>query len=221
MPAHQGKFVAYFRVSTDKQGKSGLGLEAQREAVLTYLDGGRWSLVQGFVEVESGKRNDRPELAAALAACKKHKAKLIIAKLDRLSRNLAFIATLMDSGVEFVAVDNPHANKLTIHILAAVAQHEREMIGQRTRDALQAAKARGKKLGNPKLAEARKRAVQGNKSAAARYAANVLPVIREIQASGVKSLRGVARALAARGIATARGGAWTPVQVSDILRRGG
>jgi DNA invertase Pin-like site-specific DNA recombinase len=125
----------------------------------------------------------------------------------------------MDSGVEFVAVDNPHANKLTIHILAAVAQHEREMIGQRTREALQAAKARGKKLGNPKLAEARKRAVQGNKSAAARYASNVLPVIREIQASGVKSLRGVARALAARGVATARGGAWTPVQVSAVLHR--
>jgi DNA invertase Pin-like site-specific DNA recombinase len=127
----------------------------------------------------------------------------------------------MDSGVEFIAVDNPHANKLTVHILAAVAQHEQEMIGQLTRDARQAAKARGKILGNPELAEARKRAVQGNKSAAARYAANVLPVIREIQASGVKSLRGVARALAARGIATARGGAWTPVQVSDILRRGG
>src|SRR5258708_5460930 len=140
MPAHQGKFVAYFRVSTDKQGRSGLGLEAQREAVLTYLDGGRWSLVEKFVEVESGKRNDRPELTAALATCKKHKAKLIIAKLDRLSRNLAFIATLMDSGVEFIAVDNPHANKLTIHILAAVAQHEREMISQRTRDALHAAK---------------------------------------------------------------------------------
>jgi DNA invertase Pin-like site-specific DNA recombinase len=138
----------------------------------------------------------RPSLA-----CKKYKAKLIIAKIDRLSRNLAFIATLMDSGVEFVAVDNPRANKLTVHILAAVAQHERELIGQRTRDALPAAKARGKKLGNPKLAEARKRAIQGNRSSAARYAANVLPVIREIQASGVKSLRGVARALAARGIA--------------------
>src|SRR3979411_1476914 len=100
MPAHYGKFVAYFRVSTDKQGKSGLGLEAQREAVNAYLNGGRWSLVKDFVEVESGKRNDRRELAAALAACKKHRAKLIIAKLDRLSRNLAFIATLMDSGVE-------------------------------------------------------------------------------------------------------------------------
>ena len=124
----------------------------------------------------------------------------------------------MESGVEFVAVDNPHANKLTVHILAAVAQHERELIAQRTRDALQAAKARGKKLGNPKLFAARKRAVEGNKAAAARYAANVLPVIREIQASGVSSLRGVARALAARGISTARGGVWTAVQVSDILR---
>jgi DNA invertase Pin-like site-specific DNA recombinase len=219
MSPHQGKFVAYFRVSTDKQGKSGLGLEAQREAVLAYLNGGRWALVQEFVEVESGKRNDRPQLTAALAACKKHKAKLVIAKLDRLSRNLAFIAALMDSGVEFIAVDNPHANKLTVHILAAVAQHERELIAQRTRDALQAAKARGKKLGNPNLAAARKRAVEGNRASAARYATNVLPVIREIQASGIKSLRGVARALTARGVATARGGTWTPVQVSDILRR--
>jgi DNA invertase Pin-like site-specific DNA recombinase len=219
MPAHQGKFVAYFRVSTDKQGKSGLGLEAQREAVLTYLDGGRWSLVQEFVEVESGKRNDRPELAAALAACKKHKAKLIIAKLDRLSRNLAFIATLMDSGVEFIAVDNPHANKLTIHILAAVAQHEREIISARTSAALKAAKARGKRLGNPKLSDARRRASVAKKEKADRYSANILPVIREIQGSGIKSLRGVARALAARGVPTARGGAWTPVQVSAILQR--
>jgi DNA invertase Pin-like site-specific DNA recombinase len=219
MPAHRGKFVAYFRVSTDKQGKSGLGLNAQRKAVLDFLDGGKWTLIDEFVEIESGKQNDRPQLAAALAVCKKHRAKLVIAKLDRLSRNLAFIAALMDSGAEFVACDMPHANKLTVHILAAVAEHEREMISDRTKAALAAAKARGKKLGNPKLAEARKRAVQGNKSAAARYAANVLPVIREIRASGVQSLRGVARALAARGIKTARGGEWTAVQVGDILRR--
>src|SRR5271157_5318661 len=139
----RGKFVAYFRVSTDRQGKSGLGLEAQRKAVLDYLDGGRWELVAEFTEIESGKRNDRPELVKALAACKKHKAKLVIAKLDRLSRNLAFIATLMDSGVEFIAVDNPHANKLTVHILAAVAQHEREIISARTSAALKAAKAPG------------------------------------------------------------------------------
>src|SRR5436190_15055306 len=181
MPPHQGKFIAYFRVSTDKQGKSGLGVEAQRKAVLDYLNGGRWSLMQEFVEIESGKHNDRPQLTAALAACKKHRAKLVIAKLDRLSRNLAFIAALMESGVEFVAVDNPHATKLTVHILAAVAEHEREMIAQRTRDALQAAKARGKILGNPRLADARKSAVQGNRSSAARYAENVAPIMREIQ----------------------------------------
>jgi DNA invertase Pin-like site-specific DNA recombinase len=125
----------------------------------------------------------------------------------------------MDSGVEFIAVDNPHANKLTIHILAAVAQHEREMIAQRTKDALQAAKARGKRLGNPKLGEARERAFAANRAAAEGFAANVLPVIHQIQASGVQSLRGVARALKARGIKTARGGEWSAVQVADILRR--
>jgi DNA invertase Pin-like site-specific DNA recombinase len=219
MPTHQGKFVAYFRVSTDRQGKSGLGLDAQRKSVLDYLDGGRWELVAEFTEVESGKRSDRPELDKALAACKRHKAKLVIAKLDRLSRNLAFIATLMDSGVEFIAVDNPHANKLTIHILAAVAQHEREMISARTSAALKAAKARGKRLGNPRLADARKQAARARAEQSDRYSANVLPVIHEIQDSGINSLRGIARVLAARGIPTARGGAWSPVQVSDILRR--
>src|SRR6516165_4391847 len=142
MSPHYGKFVAYFRVSTDRQGKSGLGLEAQREAVMNFLNGGPWALVGEFTEVESGKRADRPQLEKALAACKRQKAKLVIAKLDRLSRNLAFVATLMESGVEFVAVDNPHANKLTVHILAAVAQHEREMISERTKAALAAAKKR-------------------------------------------------------------------------------
>ena len=169
--------------------------------------------------VQSGKRNERPELEQALAVCKRHKAKLVIAKLDRLSRNLAFIATLMDSGVEFIAVDNPHANKLTIHILAAVAQHEREMIAQRTEDALLAAKARGVTLGNPKLADVRDRAVASVKADADRFAKNVAPIIREIQSSGVTSHRGVAPALNSRGIATARGGEWTAVQVGSILRR--
>jgi DNA invertase Pin-like site-specific DNA recombinase len=160
-------------------------------------------------------------LEKAIAACKRQKAKLVIAKLDRLSRNLAFIATLMDSGVEFVAVDNPHANKLTVHILAAVAQHEREIISARTSAALKAAKARGKRLGNPKLSDARRHASAARKEIADRYSANILPVIREIRRSGIQSLRGIARALAARGIPTARGGSWTPVQVSDILRRVG
>ena len=114
-PRPARRFVAYYRVSTDRQGRSGLGLEAQQKAVRDYLNGGAWELVGEFVEVESGKRGDRPELARALEACRKQRARLVIAKLDRLSRNLAFVATLMDSGVEFVAVDNPHANKLTIH----------------------------------------------------------------------------------------------------------
>jgi DNA invertase Pin-like site-specific DNA recombinase len=124
---------------------------------LDYLNGGNWTVVAEFTEVESSKHSDRPELEKALAACKKHKAKLVIAKLDRLSRNLAFIAALMESGAEFVAVDMPHATKLTIHILAAVAQHEREMISERTKAALQAAKKRGQRLGNPDITEVAKR----------------------------------------------------------------
>src|SRR5262249_19254047 len=138
-------FIAYYRVSTDRQGRSGLGLEAQQAAVRAYL--GQAAPIAEFTEVETGKRNDRPELKEALALCRKRKAKLVIAKLDRLSRNLAFIAALMDSGVEFVAVDNPHATRLTLHILAAVAEHERLMIAERTKAALQAAKARGVRLG--------------------------------------------------------------------------
>jgi len=214
-----GKIIVYFRVSTDEQVKSGLRLEAQREAVLTFLTGGKRTVVAEFVEVESGKRNDRPQLAAALAACKNQRAKLVIAKLDRLSRNLTFITTLMESGVEFVAVDNPHANKLTVHILAAMAQYKRELFAQRTRDGLAAAKVRGTKLGNPNLAASRESKIEGIRAAAERYAANVLPVICEIQSSGVTSLHGVARALTARGVATARGGVWSSVQVKRILSR--
>ena len=219
MSAHFGRFVAYYRVSTDKQGESGLGLDAQRQAVMNYLNGGPWKLVAEHTEVESGKRNARPELQKALAACRRHKAKLCIAKLDRLSRNLAFIATLMDSGVEFVATDNPHANKLTIHILAAVAEHEREAISERTKAALAAAKARGKKLDGPRLAAARRASIKARSEAANAFAANVRPIIKDIQASGVSSLRGVARALTARGVPTARGGSWSDVQVAAVLRR--
>ena len=177
----------------------------------------RWALVGEFTEVESGKRNDRPQLAAALAACKKLKAKLVIAKLDRLGRNLAFIATLMESGVEFVAVDNPHANKLTVHILAAVAQHEREMISERTKVALAAAKRRGKRLGNPKLPEAAKRGTAAVKANARRFAANVRPIIDEIIAAGAMSHNAIAAKLNERNVRTARGGAWTHVQVGAIL----
>ena len=223
MLAHYGKFVAYFRVSTDRQDKSGLGLEAQREAVMNYLDGGRWTLIGEFTEVESGKRNDRPELVKALAACKRQKAKLVIAKLDRLDRNLAFIATLMESGVEFVAVDDPHVNELTVHFLAAVAQavaqHEREMISERSKAPLLAAKRRGRRLGNPNLPEAAKRGVAALKANAKRFAANVRPIIDEIIAAGAKSHNAIAAKLNERNVPTARGGVWTHVQVGAILRR--
>ena len=219
MTAHFGKFVAYYRVSTDKQGQSGLGLDAQRAAVMTYLNGGPWKLIAEFTEVETGKRADRPQLQQALAACRKHKGKLIIAKLDRLSRNLAFIATLMDSNVEFIAADNPHANRLTVHILAAVAEHERAAISERTTAALAAAKRRGVKLGGPRLAAARKASIKVRSEAADAFAANVRPIIKEIQASGVSSLRGVARALTARGIRSPRGRDWSDVQVAAVLRR--
>ena len=173
------RFVAYYRVSTARQGRSGLGLEAQKAAVLAFINGNA-ELVAEFTEVESGKHAEREELRKAIAACKKHKAKLVIAKLDRLSRNLAFIATLMESGVEFVAVDMPEANKLTVHILAAMAEHEREQISKRTKDALAAAKRRGKRLGNPDIAEVAKRGRAALKANARRFAANVRPIIEEI-----------------------------------------
>jgi DNA invertase Pin-like site-specific DNA recombinase len=203
MPRHSGKWVSYLRVSTDRQVRSGLGLEAQREAVANYLDGGQWTLAAEYVPVESGKRSDRPQLVAALAACKKLKAKLVVAKLDRLSRNLAFLAKLIDSGVTFVAADMPHANKMTLQVLAVFAEDEREAISARTKAALQAAKARGVKLGGPKLAEARRSGWASNKAIADKFAANTKPIIEQMKASGVTSLRAIARALNARGVAMA------------------
>src|SRR4051812_44179254 len=195
-----GKFVAYYRVSTARQGRSGLGLEAQKESVETYLNGGRWNLVGEIVEVESGKKNDRPALADALALCRLHRATLIIAKLDRLARNVAFISNLMESGVEFTAVDFPQANRLTIHVLAAVAEHEAAMISARTKAALAAAKVRGIVLGGDH--GIRKHARKGNKASvrvrsqmAQRRAADVLPVISAIKSDGVHTLNGIATAL--------------------------
>jgi len=195
----RGKFISYLRVSTDKQGERGYGIEAQRKAVEDYLNGGNWQLLGEYVEVESGKRNDRPQLVAALAACRKHKAKLIIAKLDRLSRNVAFIAALMDSKIEFVCCDFPTANRLTLHILAAVAEHEREMIAQRTKAGLAAAKARGVRLGNAALAAA-------NRAAAADRAETLRPILAEL--AGL-SARKAAAELNVRKVATPTGRPWS------------
>ena len=215
-----GRFISYLRVSTDKQGDSGLGLEAQRTAVTTYLNGGDWELVGEFVEVESGGKSDRPELAKALAACRKHRATLVVAKLDRLSRSVAFLSKMMEAGVDFVACDNPHANKMMVQMLAVFAEHERDMIRARTKAALAAAKANGVTLGNPRLSEVREIAVDALKANATRRAANVLPVIQSIQAAGVSSLRDIAEALNARGIPTPRGGQWHASSVRNVLARG-
>lgn len=213
-------YIAYQRVSTERQGRSGLGLEAQREAVRSYVAGVGGAVVAEFVEIESGKVNDRPQLARALAECRRQRAVLIVAKLDRLARNVAFISALMESGTEFVACDNPTASKFTIHILAAVAEHEREMISTRTRQALAAAKARGVKLGRAGTADQARYAADTWSAHADQRATALMPTIREIQAAGITSAKGIAGALNARGVPTARGnGSWTHKSVLRVLER--
>lgn len=219
-------FVSYLRVSTARQGVSGLGIEAQRDAVARHLSGGHWSLIQEVVEIESGKHNARPAIASALRLCRLHRATLIIAKLDRLARNVHFISSLMESGVEFIAVDFPQANRLTVHILAAVAEHEAFMISARTKAALAAAKARGVTLGGLRGNLDRMEIIgrKGNvASAVARRKAAVmrnedlLPVICDIRAAGETTPGQIAHALNERGITAARGGTWGAVQVRRIL----
>ncbi|MCJ2110755.1 recombinase family protein [Methylobacterium sp. E-025] len=219
----EAQFISYLRVSTAKQGASGLGLEAQRAAVTDYLNGGRWTLVSEVVEVESGKRNDRPKLAEALRLCRLHNATLVIAKLDRLSRDAAFLLNLQAGNVRFVAADMPEANEMVVGIMAVVAQAERKMISLRTKAALAAAKARGVKLGGDRggmpPVGASARGGEATKAKATTRAWDVAPVIDEVQAAGAVSLREIAAGLNARGIPTARGGTWSAVQVKRVLAR--
>lgn len=221
-----GRYIAYYRVSTKRQGQSGLGLDAQKEAVHHYLNGGRWKLIAERVEIESGKRSDRPALTEALALCRIHNATLIIAKLDRLARNVAFTSSLMESGVEFTACDFPTANRLTIHILAAVAEHEAKMISDRTKAALAAARARGIRLGGDRGGIIAKVAHKGNRASAKirgdranKRAMDLLPVIDALRSEGSLSLREIASGLNERDIPAPRGGPWSAAQVQRILTR--
>jgi DNA invertase Pin-like site-specific DNA recombinase len=216
--------VSYIRVSTARQGKSGLGLDAQRTALARFAESEGLEVVAEFVEVETGKGSDaldrRPQLAAALAEARKRKCAVVVAKLDRLSRDVRFISGLMAHKVPFVVAEfGSDADPFMLHLYAALAEKEQSLISQRTRDALKAAKVRGVVLGNPNLADVRNDAVASTKAQALRFAKNVAPIIREIEASGVSSHRGIARALNARGVGTARGGQWTAVQVGSILQR--
>ena len=214
MAEHNGKFIAYHRVSTARQGDSGLGLEAQQKAVADYLNGGDWEMLEEYIEVESGKSHKkRPQLASAISACKQHKATLIIAKLDRLSRNVAFVSALMESGVEFLAVDNPNANKLMVHMLAAFAEHERDQISQRTKVALAMAKKRGVRLGKHSAVLSKQNAEQ-----AMRHARKVAPMVSELRKG--RSLRKLTDAMNSLEVPTPREGSkWHVTSVQRLLGR--
>jgi DNA invertase Pin-like site-specific DNA recombinase len=212
----QTAFIAYYRVSTDRQGASGLGLAAQRQAVARHIVPA--VLLTEYTEIESGKKHtNRPQLLAALQECRRRKATLVIAKLDRLGRNVAFISALMESGADFVCCDNPHATRLMLHMLAAFAEHEREQISQRTKAALAAAKARGVKLGNPRPLPALGLARAAH--VARRPAPEVLNIMRSLEGQGM-SYRAIARELNRLNIKTGRGCQWYDVTVKAALQQG-
>jgi len=210
------KIVTYFRVSTREQGIDGLGIDAQKAAVRAYKRSIDAETIASFEEVESGRNSARPQLAAAIASCKKHKATLVVAKLDRLSRNVAFTATLMDSGVNFVCCDNPAANKLTIHVLAAVAQAEAEATSQRTKDALERLKKRGVKLGNPNANKALAAAWEANSQQSQNFRESVRDTVEAKRRVGW-TLQRIADHLNGRGVTTRRGGKWSATAVMRVL----
>lgn len=217
-------YVTYYRVSTQRQGRSGLGLDAQKAAVRSYLDAHAGVVLATFTEVESGKRDDRPQLTAALRRCRQTRSTLLVAKLDRLSRNAAFLLSLRDAGVRFVAADMPDMNETVVGILAVIAQHERQAISDRTRAALAAAKRRGVRLGNPHLARVAPRtaadayiASKANAKAAKARAEELRDVVTDARAHGHTTFRAMAAHLNGLGIQTPRGGSWAPASVSRLL----
>jgi DNA invertase Pin-like site-specific DNA recombinase len=209
-------WVAYYRVSTDKQGRSGLGLEAQQAAVAAYLERTGGILFEAFTEVESGRKDNRPELGKALDLCRRKRLPLLIAKLDRLARSVALISSLMERPVEFRACDMPDASRFTLHILAAVAEHERDMASERTKAALQAAKARGVRLGAPNPEKALQQARMASVASADRFAEGVHPIIEVLREGGL-NLSQTARELNERGIKTRTGKYWTAQAVKNIV----
>ncbi|MGB7855639.1 MAG: recombinase family protein [Pseudolabrys sp.] len=227
----EGKFVSYLRVSTDKQGRSGLGLEAQREAVTSYLNGGRWTVTAEYVETESGRKSDRPQLTAALSHAKAIGAKLVFAKLDRLTRNVDLLRSLVASDVDLVFCDLPSVppgpmGKFLLTQMASVAELEAGLIGERTKRALAAAKRRGVKLGNPNGARALRGKQIGNAEAVAKVKANAVQraqsltwIVEDITRSGVTTVRGIAEELNRRGVHAPRGDVWHPTAVSRLLSR--
>lgn len=231
-----GAFVSYLRVSTGGQGRSGLGLEAQRAAVESYLNGGKWRVLREFVEVESGRNADRPVLAQALAMCRVHRVPLVVAKVDRLTRSLAFLSRLLEAGVDVRFCDLPQiegpTGRFMLQQMASVAELEAGMISKRTKEALAAAKARGKKLGGRRIYKKTKQPVmamtpdiamadtKARQARAQARAADLAPIVADLRGQGVTSLYGLAKALTERGVPTAKGGStWTPGGVSRVLQR--
>lgn len=219
----QGNVVKYYRVSTARQGRSGLGLADQVKQVSDFLNGGSWNCVGEFTEIETGKRKDRPQLLLALAMCRKHKATLVIAKLDRLARSVAFVSALLESKVKFIAADMPSADVVFLQMVAVFAEYEAKKISERTSAALAQAKLRGTKLGfcNPVLRAHQRSASEkgGAKTSdnAKLFASNVLPIINDIRKAGVSTMDGIAYALNARGVMSARGGQWYGTTVKNVF----
>ena len=224
MALHSGKFVAYYRVSTDRQGTSGLGLEAQQEAVRVFLNGGKWSLIGEFTEVESGARKklkNRPMMASALELCRKQKATLVVAKLDRLARDVQFISELLNSNVKFICADMPEADRTFLQMMSVFAEYEGRRIGERTKAALDSLKRKGVKLGSPTPENGSKVGVRSIKAKADNYAEQVGPIVQDIvKKTGAQTLRDISEALSAKGVLTPRGNTeWFPTQLSNLLKR--